>query len=131
MLNIKTAPLNFKLRCCIFIIIRKLSHCHQSESNVSFKGDFMNSKHIFLSTLVGPLVIPSLNAAGNQQTQHTICSFLTTSLTPHASAYGSPIAKTPVFDFVARNGWLFNNAFVTSRSSPSRASILTGLYPGK
>lgn len=49
---------------------------------------------------------------------------------PHTSAYGSDFVKTPGFDFVAEHGWLFSNAFVTSPgSSPSRASILTGLYP--
>ena len=49
---------------------------------------------------------------------------------PHASAYGSTLARTPGFDFVAQHGWLFRNAFVTSPgSSPSRASILTGRYP--
>mgnify|MGYP000763723265 CR=1 FL=1 len=89
----------------------------------------MNSKHIFLSTLVGPLVIPSLNAAETNR-PNILFVISDDQSYPHASAYGSPIAKTPAFDFVARNGWLFNNAFVTSPgSSPSRASILTGLYP--
>ena len=89
----------------------------------------MNSKHIFLSTLIGPLVIPSLNAAETNR-PNILFVISDDQSYPHASAYGSPIAKTPAFDFVARNGWLFNNAFVTSPgSSPSRASILTGLYP--
>lgn len=49
---------------------------------------------------------------------------------PYTSKYGSEFIDTPAFDFVANNGCLFNNAFVTSPgSSPSRASILTGLYP--
>lgn len=49
---------------------------------------------------------------------------------PYASAYGCNCISTPGFDFVASNGVLFNNAYVTSPgSSPSRASILTGLYP--
>lgn len=49
---------------------------------------------------------------------------------PYASVYGSKMVETPAFDWVAKNGCLFTNAFVTSPgSSPSRASILTGKYP--
>src|SRR5437764_694296 len=40
-----------------------------------------------------------------------------------------PIAQTPQMDAMARNGVHLKNAFVTtSLCSPSRASILTGLY---
>ncbi|HEX7847802.1 MAG TPA: sulfatase [Chitinophagaceae bacterium] len=49
---------------------------------------------------------------------------------PHASAYGSKMVSTPGFDLVAKKGALFTNAYVTSPGcSPSRASLLSGLYP--
>ena len=49
---------------------------------------------------------------------------------PYASVYGSKTVSTPAFDYVAKKGCLFTNAYVTSPgSSPSRASLLTGLYP--
>jgi len=49
---------------------------------------------------------------------------------PDASIYGSNMVHTPGFDLIASKGALFHNAYVTSPgSSPSRASILTGMYP--
>jgi len=49
---------------------------------------------------------------------------------PHASILGDPVVKTPVFDRVARDGALFENAFVSSPScTPSRGAVLAGEYP--
>ncbi len=48
---------------------------------------------------------------------------------PHAGVYGDSTVKTPSFDRIAREGVLFNNAYVSSPScSPSRNAILTGQY---
>lgn len=48
---------------------------------------------------------------------------------PHAGAYGDPVVKTPAFDRLAREGILFENAFVTAPScTPCRNSILTGQW---
>lgn len=48
---------------------------------------------------------------------------------PHASAYGSKMVRTPVFDELAKRGVLFSRAFCASPGcSPSRAALLTGRH---
>ncbi|HCO93481.1 MAG TPA: heparan N-sulfatase [Phycisphaerales bacterium] len=48
---------------------------------------------------------------------------------PHASIAGDKVVKTPTFDRVARQGVLFENAFVSAPScTPSRGAILTGQW---
>lgn len=49
---------------------------------------------------------------------------------PHAGAYGDKVVRTPTFDWLAKNGAVFENAYCAAPScSPSRASILLGRYP--
>lgn len=48
---------------------------------------------------------------------------------PHAGVYGDPVVQTPTFDRLAREGVLFEQAYVSSPScTPSRGAILTGQY---
>jgi len=48
---------------------------------------------------------------------------------PHASAYGDNVVKTPTFDRLAREGILFEHAYVSSPScTPSRNAVLAGQY---
>lgn len=89
----------------------------------------MKHKYI-LSILVGSLSVSQTCIAVTAKKPNILFVISDDQSYPHASAYGSTLVQTPAFDLVAHNGWLFNNAFVTSPgSSPSRASILTGLYP--
>lgn len=47
----------------------------------------------------------------------------------HMSAYGHQFVKTPNFDWIAKQGALFNNAYTTNpKCAPSRASICTGMH---
>jgi len=46
---------------------------------------------------------------------------------PHAGAYGDKVVQTPAFDALAREGVLFQHAYVSSPScSPCRNTLLTG-----
>lgn len=46
---------------------------------------------------------------------------------PHAGAYGDRVVQTPHFDRIAREGLLFQHAFISAPScTPSRNAILTG-----
>ncbi len=46
---------------------------------------------------------------------------------PHAGAYGDPLVKTPAFDRLAREGVLFEHAYVSAPScTASRNAIVTG-----
>jgi arylsulfatase A-like enzyme len=46
---------------------------------------------------------------------------------PHAGAYGDNVVKTPAFDRLAREGLLFEHAYVSAPScTPSRNAVLTG-----
>jgi arylsulfatase A-like enzyme len=48
------------------------------------------------------------------------------------SAYGSKVNQTPHLDRMAKDGAIFQNAFVTnSICTPSRATLLTGQYSHK
>lgn len=49
---------------------------------------------------------------------------------PHLSCYGDKVIQTPNLDNIAKNGIIFKNAYVSeSVCSPSRSTILSGLYP--
>lgn len=48
---------------------------------------------------------------------------------PHSPLYGDKVVKTPTFERIAKQGALFNHAYVSSPScTPSRNAVLTGQY---
>lgn len=49
---------------------------------------------------------------------------------PRFGCYGDPLARTPSIDKLAAAGTMYSNAFATAGvCSPSRSSIITGMYP--
>ncbi|SHE80452.1 uncharacterized sulfatase [Dysgonomonas macrotermitis] len=82
------------------------------------------------TVLLLPLVAVSSFAKQEQRRPNILFVIADDQSYPDASIYGSSMVRTPGFDLVASQGALFNNAYVTSPgSSPSRASMLTGMYP--
>jgi len=48
---------------------------------------------------------------------------------PHAGAYGDPVVRTPTFDRLAREGILFEHAYVAAPScTPCRNALMTGQW---
>lgn len=48
---------------------------------------------------------------------------------PHTGIYGDPVVKTPTFNRLAKEGVIFNHAYVSSPScTPGRSAILTEQY---
>jgi arylsulfatase A-like enzyme len=90
--------------------------------------------HYKLYACLGLLLGPGAVASSGESRKPVNILFIMTD--DHAfqalSAYGHPISKlapTPNLDRIAGNGMLFRNAFVeNSISTPSRATLLTGMY---
>ncbi len=82
-----------------------------------------------LISLLGMLPAPGAWAQGAGQ-RPNVLFILCDDLRPDAlGCYGSKYVKTPHIDALAADGVRFANTFcTTSLCSPSRASILTGLY---
>jgi N-acetylglucosamine-6-sulfatase len=76
------------------------------------------------------LLLTILLAAAPAEGKPNVLFILCDDLRPVAlGCYGSPVVQTPHIDALAKEGVRFANAFcTTSLCSPSRASILTGLY---
>ncbi len=86
---------------------------------------------VVLPILAGLLVIGfAFRGSPAKDNRPNILLIVSEDHSPHLSCYGDTIITTPHLDALARDGVLFTNAYVTqSVCSPSRSSILSGLYP--
>jgi N-sulfoglucosamine sulfohydrolase len=76
---------------------------------------------------VGALALPLL--AGASDVRPNILFAIADDWGAHAGAYGDEVVKTPTFDGIAKEGVLFEHAYISSPScAPSRAAILTGQW---
>ena len=93
-----------------------------------------NSRRTFLKSVgfcAVSLMVPRTITAGRRDNKRPNILFCLADdwSWPHASIAGDKVVKTPTFDRVAREGVLFENAFVSSPScTPSRGAILTGQW---
>jgi uncharacterized sulfatase len=102
-----------------------------STSNHS-RRDFLKTIGLTAASLTVTGCRSSLQSAGGQmpKKQPNILFCLADDWSwPHAGIAGDKVVKTPTFDRVAREGILFENAFVSSPScTPSRGAMLTGQW---
>jgi len=81
----------------------------------------------FIAALIGAAVSV---ATARETTAPDILFISGDDLGNYLGCYGDPYAKTPRMDSIAKEGVQFENAWVTQAScSPSRSSMLTGMYP--
>ena len=83
----------------------------------------------FLATGAAPLVRPAAARAAAARPKNVLL-LVSDQHRPHAlSCDGNPYARTPHLDALARSGVRFDDAYCSNPvCTPSRASILTGLY---
>ena len=71
------------------------------------------------------LIISGFSACSQKQTSSTVLPNILLVIAddwsyPHAGAYGDTVVKTPVFDRIAREGVLFDHAYISSPSCTHR-----------
>ncbi len=89
------------------------------------RRDFLKAVGVGAALLAGPVV----SAARRGDRPNILFCIADDWSWPDASIAGANVIKTPTFDRVAREGVLFENAFVSAPScTPSRGAILTGQW---
>ena len=90
----------------------------------------MSIKRLYTSMLFGGLLIPSMEALGQEQPNIIVimCDDLGYN---DVGCYGQRLIETPNIDRMAREGMRFTQAYAGSPvSAPSRASFMTGQHTG-
>lgn len=88
-------------------------------------------KSRFLCLLVTLIAITGARAASSHSADRPNILWVVTEDSSYTfiGAYGDPLARTPNFDRLAKDGILFERAYSTSAvCAPTRASIITGMY---
>ena len=93
---------------------------------------FKSSK--YLNILLGCTILISCNSTNSNKKVYpkpNIIIFIADDISwDDFGCYGNNQVKTPNIDYLAKNGVIFNNTYLTTSScSPSRNSIITGRYP--
>jgi choline-sulfatase len=85
-------------------------------------------KIIFFILCIGLIISNSSNA----QNKKNVLFIIADDLNCNIGSYGHYMVKTPNIDKLADEGLLFNNAYTNfPLCGPSRASVMTGLYPNQ
>lgn len=98
------------------VVVNKISHYKQ----LTVAGIFF-----------GLIILPYLKALGQEQdTRPNVLWILIENVGPEFSLYDYPNVKAPNIDKLASEGAIYQNAFTNSPvCSPSRSSLITGMYP--
>ena len=84
---------------------------------------------ICLGLLIGSLLFSCSNVENAKEVRPNILLIVSEDNSQDLGCYGNSIVHTPNLDRLAKNGVRFTNAYATtSVCSPSRSSMLTGLY---
>ena len=90
----------------------------------------MESTNVFGTAILGGILCGACVKTTDTEKPNIIIFIADDAGWNDSGAYGNQNVRTPNIDRLAKEGMKFTNAFITTSScSPSRASILTGLYP--
>lgn len=96
-------------------------------SNQKFQKVDIGFLQFIIPALFGGLVLFSSCKKMEKRKPNILFAIMDDASYPHMGAYGTEWVQTPAFDYVAKEGLLFMNAYTpNAKCAPSRATILTG-----